>query len=267
MSTNGHSPFFDYSIFVGWSKQKTALRERDLNENHYICSVSRVRYLLGILLLVCILASCHQRQKQIVIGVSQCSEDNWREKLIEELRLSTYYYDNVSIDVASSKDDDKKQIEQIEDFIRKKVDLLIVSPNQVHTITPVIDKAFDSGIPVLLFDRKTDSRKYSAFVGADNYEVGRTMGTYIAKRLDGHGRIVEITGLVGSSPAMERKRGFHDAIARYPGLKIVASVPADWLHEVAEQKMDSLLSGPLSAHDFDCVFGHCDRMAMGAVIS
>lgn len=226
--------------------------------------MSRIRYRLGILLLVCILASCHQRQKQIVIGVSQCSEDNWREKLIEELRLSTYYYDNVSIDVASSKDDDKKQIEQIEDFIRKKVDLLIVSPNQVHTITPVIDKAFDSGIPVLLFDRKTDSRKYSAFVGADNYEVGRTMGEYIAKRLDGRGRIVEITGLVGSSPAMERQRGFHDAIARYPGLQIVASVPADWLENVAEQKMDSLLEGPLVGQQFNCVFGHNDRMAKGA---
>ena len=107
--------------------------------------------------------SCNKTTKRYVIGVSQCSEDIWRTKLNDELLIGTYDYKNVDLLFASAKDNDKLQVKQIEDFINRGVDLLIISPNQIHSITPIIDKAFDKGIPIVLFDRKTDSQKLYGF--------------------------------------------------------------------------------------------------------
>ena len=123
------------------------------------------------LLIIMSCFSCNV-QKKFKIGVSQCSGDIWREKQNEELKMASYIYENVALEFASADDNDKTQIAQINHFIDEGVDLLIVSPNQVHAISPVIDKAYDKGIPVILFDRKTDSQKYTAFMGADNLEMG-----------------------------------------------------------------------------------------------
>ena len=112
---------------------------------------------------------------------------------------------------------------QIRALVAEGVDLLIVSPNQSHTITPAIEEAFDAGVPVILFDRKIDSDKYTAFIGADNVRVGRILGDYLADILDGKGRVVEIQGLRESSPAAERHKGFAEALAAHPGLELVAS--------------------------------------------
>lgn len=218
------------------------------------------------LLCLLLLASCAQRPKTYTIGVAQCSEDNWRDKLNAELRTGTYYYDNLSLRFASANDNDNVQIQQINKYIDDGVDLLVVSPNQVHTISSAIERAYDKGIPVILFDRKTDSPKYTAFIGADNYAIGHMMGQYVCKRLQGHGNIIEIQGLQGSSPSIERHRGFTDAIQQYPNIHIIASCHAGWIQQRATQMMDSILTTkretPLP--HIDCIFGQNDRMAMGA---
>jgi len=158
------------------------------------------------LALVCL--SCTTSKPKYVIGVSQCSGDIWRDKLNEELRMGTYFHDDVELRYASADDNDEKQIEQIDAFINEGINLLIVSPNQVATISPAIDRAFDSGIPVIVFDRKTSSKKFTAYIGADNENMGHEMGEYIAAQLKGKGRVLEIMGLKGSSPAIERHQGF-----------------------------------------------------------
>lgn len=196
------------------------------------------------------------------IGVSQCSNDIWREKQNEELRTSAYLYDNVEMHFATAHDDDQVQIAQIDSFIEEGVDLLIVAPNQMHTISPAIDRAYRKGIPVILFDRKTDSPHYTAFMGADNYIIGKTMGEYIAGMLHGHGSVVEIKGLAGSSPALDRHRGLTDALSKYPGIRLTASESGDWTEQSGQRAMESILRknpGPI-----DCVFGQNDRMAIGA---
>ena len=76
--------------------------------------------------------------------------------------------------------DNRQQIADIESFIRQGVDLIVVAPNEADAITPVVEKAYDKGIPVVLVDRKIDSERYTAYIGADNYEMGRQIGTYIA---------------------------------------------------------------------------------------
>jgi len=214
-----------------------------------------------LLLLLAMLASCSNRKKAYVIGVSSCSNDMWREKLNEEMTLSTYLYDNIELRIQSANDDDKRQIEQINRFVDEGVDLLIVSPNQLKTISSAIDRAYEKRIPVVLFDRKTDTDKYTAFIGADNFKVGRDMGEFVAKRMQGRGNLVVINGLKGSSAAIERDSGFMSVIKRYPDIKIAGTGYAGWFQDEAKSVMDSILS---HTTDIDLVFAQNDRMAMGA---
>ena len=212
-----------------------------------------------------VLAGCAREKPRYVIGVSQCSEDIWREKQNAELRMGAYLQDNVELRFAAAYDSDERQVQQIDSLVATGIDLLIVAPNQVQTISPAIDRAFDKGIPVIVFERKTNSQKYTAFISADNYEMGRVMGEHIASQLHGKGRVMEIMGLEGSSPAIERHNGFADALKAYPGIEIVATLQGDWTEESAYNAMKQWLErGERNAEGIDYVFGQNDRMAMGA---
>ena len=200
-------------------------------------------------------------KKRYVIGVSQCSEDVWREKLNEELRIAALYYNNVDLQIKSAYDDVRLQTEQINHFVDEGVDLLIVAPGQV-SISPAIDRAYEKGIPVIIFDRRTRSDKYTAYIGADNREIGKAMGEYLASALGNDGRVVELCGLSSSSPAIERGEGFDSIAALRKDISIVGRLHSDWTEQGAYRAVDSMLNAPHP--DFDCLFAHNDRMAMGA---
>lgn len=218
---------------------------------------------LWMMLAMCLIAASCGSPHRYTIGVAQCSEDSWRAKLNEELRTATYLYGNVDIRVVSADDNDTLQRAQIDRFIDDGVDLLIVSPNQMNSISEAVDRAYDSGIPVILLDRKTGSGKYTAFIGADNVEIGRSIGEFVATRLGGRGTVVEIQGLEGSSPAVERHRGFTDVLGRYPDIHIIASPSGNWLQDSGDEAMDEVMRQDTD-RQIDCVFGHNDRMAVGA---
>ena len=209
---------------------------------------------------LCLLA-CRPGGAKYTVALSQCSEDIWRDKLHNELREATYTTGDMDIVAVSASDDDRLQTAQIDSLTDSGADLLIVSPNQMNTVTPAIDRAYDRGIPVILFDRKTGSEKYTAFIGADNVKIGRTMGEYVAAQLGGRGTVAEITGLDGSSPAIERHRGFTAALARYPGIRIVATAGGDWLEQSGRAAAERMFAAGLRP---DFVFAHNDRMAYGA---
>lgn len=223
--------------------------------------MKRYLYLYIYIVFGMLLTGCHQQPKKFVIGVSQCSEDIWRDKLNDELKMGEYLNDSIIVKLASSNDDNVLQNKQVNQFIDEGVDLLIVSPNQLSAISKSVERAYDKGIPVILYDRKTNSDKYTAFIGCDNYTIGKSMGTFIAQQLQGKGRIVEIGGLEGSSPALERHRGFMDAIKPYPGLQVVASEEGNWKEEGGIQAMKRILK---QTQDFDYVFAHNDCLAWGA---
>ena len=206
------------------------------------------------------LSSCSER-KQYVIGVSQCSEDTWREKLNEELRIAALYNNNVDLRIKSAGDNVRLQTEQINRFVDDGVDLLIVAPGQV-SISPAIDRAYEKGIPVIVFDRRTRSNKYTAYIGADNREIGKSMGEFLSAEYAAGGRIVELCGLSSSSPAIERMQGFDSIANARPNINIVTRLHADWTERGGYRVMDSFLSRPHP--DFDCLFAHNDRMAQGA---
>lgn len=207
------------------------------------------------------MVSCAHHEKQYKIGVSQCSEDIWREKQNAELRMGAYCQGNVELRFAAAYDSDERQVQQIDSLVATGIDLLIVAPNQVATISPAIDRAYDKGIPVIVFERKTSSHKFTAFMSADNYEMGRVMGDYIASQLKGRGRVLEVMGLKGSSPAIERHKGFMDAIKSYPSIVVVDSLQGDWTEQSA---IDAIQNYQGNLNDIDFVFGQNDRMAMGA---
>lgn len=212
------------------------------------------------MVVVLLLAGCSGGKKSPVIGVSQCSDDIWRTKLNQELSLAAHFY-GAEVRLSSANDDSERQMAQIRRMVAEGVDILIVSPNQSHTITPAIEEAYDAGVPVILFDRKIDSDKYTAFIGADNVEIGRILGHYIADILRGKGRVVEIQGLKGSSPAADRHQGFVEALEGYPAMELVATEYGGWLQDGGYDVMRRWLEEGLA---FDAVFGQNDRMARGA---
>ena len=221
------------------------------------------KYTLYIIILLAIISSCSTGDKKYRIGVSQCSDDIWRDKQNTELKMAAYFHDNVDLKFAAAYDSDERQIQQIDSLVNEGIDLLIVAPNQIATISPAIDRTFEKGIPVIVFERKTNSRKYTAYMGADNYEMGKLMGEYIATRLQGKGKLMEVMGLKGSSPSIERHNGFRDALKDYPQLEVIATLQGDWTEPTAyKQVKEWNLKYPDT--NIDLVFGMNDRSAIGA---
>ena len=216
-----------------------------------------------ILVIFGLLASCTPEEKKYRIGVSQCSDDIWRNKQNSELQIGAYFHENVELRFAVAYDSDERQIQQIDSLVGTGIDLLIVAPNQVSTISPAIDRAYDKGIPVIVFERKTNTKKYTAYMGADNYEMGHLMGEYVATRLNERGRIIEVMGLKGSSPAIERHNGFREAIAQHPDIQVVATLQGDWTEPTAYNTVKQWLDKN-KGEKVDLVFGMNDRTAMGA---
>ncbi|WP_353935660.1 substrate-binding domain-containing protein [uncultured Bacteroides sp.] len=222
-----------------------------------------MKYTKWIVILFCLLgmAACRQDAPRFRIGVAQCSDDSWRHKMNDEILREAMFYDGVSVEIRSAGDDNRRQAEDIHYFIDKGVDLLIISANEAAPMTPIVEEVYQKGIPVVLVDRKILSDKYTAYIGADNYEIGRAVGNYIASSLKGKGNVVELTGLGGSTPAMERHQGFMAAISNFPDVKLIDKADAAWERGPAEVEMDSMLR---RNPKIDAVYAHNDRIAPGA---
>ena len=220
-------------------------------------------YLRWIVILFCFLGmvACHQDVPHFRIGVAQCSDDSWRHKMNDEILREAMFYDGVAVEIRSAGDDNRKQAEDVRYFMDKGVDLLIISANEAAPMTPVVEEAYQKGIPVILIDRKILSDKYTAYIGADNYEIGRAVGNYIASSLQGNGNVVELTALGGATPAMERHQGFMAAISNFPDIKLIDKADAAWESGPAEVEMDSMLC---RHPKIDAVYAHNDRIAPGA---
>ena len=207
------------------------------------------------------LACQRERNPRYVIGVSQCSEDLWRQTMNEELKREVALYQaNTELLIRSVKDDTPKQIADIEWFIEQKVDVLVVSPNESEACTPVIEKAYQQGIPVILVDRKIATESYTAYVGANNYQIGKEAGLYAIGVLKGKGNIAEVRGTKGSTSDAERHKGFVDALKNAPEVQIVAETWGNFLQADAKTQMQQLFQ---EHPHIDLVFAMNDPMAAG----
>lgn len=226
-------------------------------------TIKPMKYTQWIVILFCLIGmtACRQDVPCFRIGVAQCSDDSWRHKMNDEILREAMFYDGVSVEIRSAGDDNRQQAEDVRYFIDKGVDLLIISANEAAPMTPIVEEAYQKGIPVILVDRKILSDKYTAYISADNYEIGRAVGNYMASTLKGKGNVVELTGLSGSTPAMERHQGFMAAISNFPDIKLIDKADAAWEREPAEVAMDSILR---RHPKIDAVYAHNDRIAPGA---
>lgn len=211
------------------------------------------------MMVCCLFCSCN-RPKEYVIGVSQCSNDGWRQKVNSEIKIGRYQYENVEIHITSADNNSQRQIAQIDSLVQLKVDLLVVAPNDIETVAPAIERAYRSGTPVVLYDRRIDSPHFTAYIGSDNTEVGKTMAEFVASKLNNKGTILEITGKQSSSPAIERHRGFMQIMQHYPDVRVITR-DGQWDPMLAENIIGDLLDRGVQ---LDGVFAHNDALAMGA---
>ncbi|MFH0841528.1 MAG: substrate-binding domain-containing protein [Bacteroidota bacterium] len=227
------------------------------------------RYLLIILILLsgCMKSVDRNPGKKMIIGFSQCTMiDEWRKAMVEDMeREITFSRDlNIELIVKDATDNNEKQIADINELVSKGIDLLIVSPNEAEPLTPTVEKVFSEGIPVIVVDRKINSTKYSAFIGADNFTIGKEAGYFAEELLKGKGKVLEITGLKGSTPARERSAGFHEIVDKLPNITTVKIIEGAWLESRTLKLTDSLFR---IFNDFNLIFAHNDFMANAASVS
>jgi ribose transport system substrate-binding protein len=160
-----------------------------------------------------------------------------------------------------AQNDSAKQAAAIEGFVAQKVNAILISPMTVDSLVPAIEAAVKAGIPVATVDRKANTDKVLVHVGADNVEGGRAAARYMIQKLGGKGGIIELEGTTGSSPAIDRKKGFDEVIAT-SGVKILVSQTA----EFGRAKGNSVMENLMQAYPkFDGVFGANDEMIIGAI--
>jgi ribose transport system substrate-binding protein len=202
---------------------------------------------------------------KLLVGFSQSNlGEPWRVAMNADVSARAKAYPNMEIVFADAQQDNAKQVADVENFLRQGVNLLMISPNEAKPLTAIVRTAFKRGIPVVVIDRAVEGDDYTVFIGADNRRIGREAGAYIAELLKGKGDIVEIKGLPGSTPARDRSEGMHEAIASFPGIRIIHEPVANWLREEAMTQMEIALA----AHEhIDLVYAHNDPMAVGAYLA
>lgn len=215
--------------------------------------------LLAYFFLFCQGCDRSENKKKFVIGFSQCVEsDAWRKTMLADMKREISFHPEVTLLYRQADGNSQKQIEQVKELLGQQVDLLIISPNEAEPLTPIVEEAFSRGTPVIVVDRKISSTLFSAYVGGDNYGIGRMAGEYAANLLKGKGNLIEITGLPKSTPAIERDRGFEEAIRDFPLLHIVHKVNGEWYKEKAKEELAAIVN---DYPGVDLVFAHNDMMA------
>ena len=201
-----------------------------------------------------------QDNKVYKIGVSQCSQDDWRMKMNDEINREIMFHEDAVVEIRSADDSNAKQIEDIRYFVENGFDIIIVSPNEAAALTPVIKEVYESGIPVVIFDRNINGDSYTARIGVDDEGIGKSAAHYAHHLLGNDANAIEIFGLKGSTPAEGRHNGFTKEFESMGG-KVLASEPGNWNKEDAVPIVDSLLR---IYQDVDLIYAHNDRMAIGA---
>ncbi len=223
-----------------------------------------MRKLIVSLILLGLGLSAQAADKKYVIGMSQCNlGEPWRVQMNADVKRAADKHPNLQVIYKDAQNDTLKQVSQIREFIAAKVDLLIVSPKEAVPLTPPVSEAFKAGIPVIVLDRRVTGGDYTLFIGADNKKIGRHLGQWIVKTLGGKGNVVELKGLMTSTPGQDRDSGFREGI-KGSDIKIVFEADMKWLEPNARKEMESALA---TNPKIDLVYGHNDPGAHGAYLA
>ena len=198
------------------------------------------------------------------IGMSQCNlGEPWRVEMNAQVKAAADKHPNLKVVFKDAQNDTLKQRSHVEEFVSAGVDLIIISPKEAQPLTEPVAKAMDAGIPVIVLDRRLSGDKFTCFIGADNKKIGKAAGEWIVRKLGGKGKLVELKGLMTSTPGQDRDSGFRDGIAG-SGVDIIFDADMQWLEPNARKEMESALS---RFNKIDCVYAHNDPGAHGAYLA
>ena len=194
------------------------------------------------------------------IGMSQTTLDEpWRVQMNQDIKNAAEKHPNLKVIFKDAQSDTLQQRNHIEEFVSQGVDLLIVSPKETALEMPIA-AAYQAGIPVIVLDRAVPGDKFTMFIGANNRLIGEAAGNWIAQKLGGKGNVVELKGLMTSTPGQDRHSGFRAGIAD-TAIQVVFEADMQWKEPLARQEMESALA---RFDQIDCVYGHNDPAAHGA---
>jgi ribose transport system substrate-binding protein len=234
---------------------------------------------LGLALFVLSLAACKDKPKEgpsadapkrgtkehpFVIGMSQCNlGEPWRVQMNADVKAAADKEPTLKVVFKDAQNDSLRQRAQVEELVAQGIDLLIISPKEAAPLTQPVAEAYDKKIPVIVLDRAVQGEKFTTFIGADNVKIGREAGKWTVAALGGKGNVVELKGLMTSTPGQDRNRGFREGLEldKHPELKVVFEADMQWLEPNARKEMESALT---TQKKIDLVYGHNDPGAHGA---
>lgn len=198
------------------------------------------------------------------LGMSQCNlGEPWRVQMNADIRSAAAKHEDIDVVFKDAQNDTLKQRSQVEEFISAGVDLIIISPKETAPLTPVVAQAYKKGIPVIVLDRRVLGDQYTCFIGADNKKIGKAAGKWISEKLGGKGKVVELKGLMTSTPGQDRHTGFREGI-KGSDIEIVFEADMKWLEPNARKEMESALA---RFEEIDLVYAHNDPGAHGAYLA
>jgi simple sugar transport system substrate-binding protein len=238
-------------------------------------SMKSWRIVGGLVAAVCLmgLASCNKEgggpaggKKKIVVGFSQIgAESDWRMANTMSIKAEAEKR-GIDLRFSDAQQKQENQIKALRAFVAQKVDVIMFSPVVETGWEPVMREIKAAGIPVIVADRRpaVSEDLYVTFIGSDFVEEGRRAGKWLAAKMNGKAVIAELQGTVGSAPANDRKKGFAEAIAKFPEMKIVKSQTGEFTRAKGKEVMEAFLKSP-EGSQINVLFAHNDDMAIGAI--
>lgn len=205
-------------------------------------------------------------EKEIKIGFSQTGFNHpWRVEMVDSAKAEVERHSNVSIIVTDGNVDVVKQSNDIDDLLAQGVDAIVLSPVESDGLVNATNRAMEAGVPVIVLDRDVFTDK-TLFMGQSNFSLGQRVAEVLVDKLDGKGNVLEITGLLGSSPAIDRHEGFMSVIEEYPDIKLVQQGDGEWIREPAVKLMEDWLTS-YGEGEIDAVFSHAEESSWGASLA
>lgn len=228
--------------------------------------------LVVLILMGVILSGCSKKkgakdtatEAKWTIGMSQCNlGEPWRVQMNADIKKAAEAHPQIKVIFKDAQNDTLRQQNQVREFIGAKVDVIIVSPKEAAPLTPVVAEAYRKGISVIVLDRRVLGDQYTCFIGADNKKIGRAAGRWIAGLLGGKGKVVELEGLMTSTPGQDRHTGFREGI-KGSDIEVIFEADMKWLEPNARKEMESALA---RFDKIDLVYAHNDPGAHGAYLA